>query len=228
MNPRLLVKGVWFAGHGRVLLGSLLPLALAGCGQVPAEKYQATQRQLQLAQERVRQLESQIASEQEGFRTLQEQIARLRGLDRKETMDQLVAPVRIDFASMSGGYDADGRAGDDGLVLYIQPFDADGHVIKPAGSLRVLILDPLCPPDQNVVAEYRFDVPTTRKMWYGRLMTHHFSIRCPWHTGRLPLHSEVTAHVAFFDLLTGRTLTAQKAFNIVLPPEQPLSTAPRP
>jgi hypothetical protein len=129
---------------------------------------------------------------------------------------------------MSGGYDTDGKPGDDGIVLYVQPYDEDGHVIKAAGSLRVVILDPLCPPNQNVVAEYLFDVPTTRKMWYGRLMTQHFSIRCPWPTGQIPLHSELTAHVAFFDLLTGRTLTVQKAFKIVLPPDLPPAATPQP
>ncbi|MBP7934641.1 MAG: hypothetical protein KA354_08350 [Phycisphaerae bacterium] len=228
MNLRTLAKGTLAAGHLHVLVGTVFALAAAGCGGVTADKYQATQRQLQLSQERIRQLEYQLASEQEGLRTLQAQIARLRGLDRKAAMEQLVAPVKIDFASMSGGYDTDNKPGDDGIVLYVQPYDEDGHVIKAAGSIQVVLLDPLSPADQNVVGEYRFDVPTTRKMWYGRLMTHHFSIRCPWPSGKPPVHAELIAHTAFFDLLTGRTLTAQKAIKILLPPELPTSTAPQP
>lgn len=218
MRRKLLAAGWSIARRFGVLGASLMMIATAGCAGISAEQFRDTQRQLQLSQERVRQLESQVAAEQEGTRVLQAQIARLRGLDRKETMGQLVAPTRIDFASMSGGYDTDGEVGDDGIVLYVQPYDDDGHVIKAAGSLRVTILDPLSPPDQNVVAEYRFDVPATRKLWYGRLMTQHFTIRCPWPNGRFPLHTELTAHVAFFDLLTGRTLTAQKAFKIMAPP----------
>jgi len=228
VNLRMLAKGMLAAGRLHLMVATALVLAAAGCGGVTAEKYQATQRQLRLSQERVRQLEHQLTSEQEGLRTLQAQIARLRGLDRKETMEQLVAPVKIDFASMSGGYDTDNKPGDDGVVLYLQPYDADGHVIKAAGSIQVVLLDPLSAADQNVVGEYHFDVPTTRKMWYGRLMTHHFSIRCPWPSGKTPVHAELIAHAAFFDLLTGRTLTAQKAIKIVRPPGLPTSTAPQP
>ncbi|HSW46057.1 MAG TPA: hypothetical protein VLM89_10855 [Phycisphaerae bacterium] len=200
------------------LLGLLAVSLGAGCNTVPAEKYQDTQRNLLLAQEKVRSLEQQLAEEQQLSRQLQGQMTRLRGLSRPEMLDELVTPVRIRLAKLSGGYNSDGQAGDDGLVLYVQPVDRDGHVIKAAGTIKITILDPLCPPNRNVVAEYKFDVPTTRKMWYGRLMTSHFTVRCPWPTGQVPIHDELIAHVVFVDMLTGRMVTTVKSFKILLPP----------
>jgi hypothetical protein len=200
------------------IVAVLMAAAWAGCSSVPAEKFQQTQRELQLSQERVRSLEQQIAEEQQANHHLQGQVARMRGLGTKELMDELVTPVRIELVTPSGGYRAEGQAGDAGLELFIRPFDRDGDVTKSAGTLKVTILDPLSPANRNVVAEYNFDVPTTRKMWYGRLMTQHFTIRCPWPTGQVPIHDELIAHVVFTDLLTGRVLTTEHSYKITLPP----------
>jgi hypothetical protein len=192
--------------------------AWAGCNSVPGDKFQETQRDLQLAKERVRALELQLADEQQTARNLQDQIAHLRGFGKLEQMEELITAVRIELVAPSGGYNTDGQTGDDGLVLFVRPIDRDGHVIKCAGTLKVTILDPLSPPNRNVVAEYNYDVPTTRKMWYGRLMTQHFTIRCPWPTGQIPLHNELIAHVVFTDLQTGRVMTTEHAYKITLPP----------
>ncbi len=200
----------------------------AGCSSVPAEKFQETQRELQLAKERARSLEAQLADEQQAVRNLQGQVARLRGFDKTDLMDELVTPVRIELVAPSGGYNTDGQAGDDGLVLYVRPFDRDGHVIKCAGTIKVTILDPLSPPNSNVVAGYDFDAADTRKMWHGRLMTQHFTVRCPWPAGQVPIHDELIAHVVFTDLQTGRMLTTERSCKITLPPviKDAVSTRP--
>jgi hypothetical protein len=204
-------------------LGLWLSVSLsAGClDYVSGEKFQATQRKLQLATEQLTRLENELAEQQQSMRTLQSQLARLRGLTQEEALEQLVSPVRLELEGLSGAYDTDGHAGDDGLLLFVRPIDRDGHVIKAAGTLRVNILDPLNPANRNVVAEYHFDVARTRALWYGRLWTQHFTVRCPWPTGQIPMHDELTAHVLFTDLLTGRTLTTQQAYKITLPPALP-------
>lgn len=192
-------------------------LSMAGCNTVPGEKYLQVHRELLAAKEHVGKLENQLADEQKTVRNLQNQVATARNIS-PETLKDLVAPVRIELASRSGGYGTDGKAGDQGIVLYIQPIDQDGDVIKAAGSIRVTLLDLSVPTSPKVVSPYDFDVPTTRKKWYGRLMTYHYTIRCPWPPGSLPQADKITAVVEFTDLLTGRVLTAQKPFDIKRPP----------
>lgn len=206
---------------GQVLLAPLLlgVICAGGCNTVPAAEFQAVQRDLQLSQERVQRLEQQVADQQTTIRSQQEQVARLRGIEKTAGVDDLVVPVRIELERMSGGYDNDGKTGDDGIVLYIQPFDRDGSVIKAAGTLDIKLLDLANPPDRMLIATYHFDPPTTRGMWYGRMWTHHFSARCPFPPNRLPEHPEVTAQVTFTDLLTGAALSTQGVFKITLPPK---------
>lgn len=207
-NPNLIVKPFIVAGF----------VSMLGCNVVPGEKFQATQRDLQLTQEKVSQLEAKTAEQQETIRNLQARIAELRKMDTG-AIDQLIVPVRIELANLSGGYDDDGKAGDDGIELFVQPIDRDQHVVKAAGALQVQLYDLANPDDGQLIFERSFDLPTTRSLWYGRMWTHHFTVRCPWPEGRPPAHNEITARVVFTDLLTGNSLKVQGVYKITLPAE---------
>lgn len=186
---------------------------LIGCADtVPTQQFLQVQRESQAAKEQVSRLESQLSDEQKTTRNLQEQVANVRGMD-KDIIGQLILPVRIELARQSGGYDTDGKPGDDGIVLYVQPVDKDGSVIKAAGSFKVTLLDLSKPTEPVVVSSYEFDVPTTRGLWYGRFMTNHFTIRCPWPPSGPPASDEITARVEFTDLITGRVMTAQERYQ---------------
>ncbi len=195
-------------------------MASSGCIQntVPAEKFQKVQRELQICQEKIPRLEEQIAAQQKTIENQQNQMAELRGMG-PHAWSALVYPEKIELARWSGAYDEDDRTGDDGLLLYIQPIDRDGHVIKAAGELKITLLDLADPAAPMVIASYEFDVPTTRSLWYGRLMTQHFTVRCPWPPAGEPRNDQITAKVAFTDLLTGVTLTTQRVFSIKLSPK---------
>lgn len=206
MARGFLLAGLWTGGTLAV-----------GCNTVSGEKYMQVQRELQASKEHTTKLESQLSDEQKTVRNLQKQVATARGLST-ETLQELASPVRIDLASQSGGYDLDKKTGDDGIALYIKPIDKDGDVIKAIGSIRVTLLDLSEPTSPQVISTYDFDMPTTKKQWYGRFMTQHYTIRCPWPPGKLPKTDKVTAIVEFTDLLTGRVLTAQKTFDVKLPP----------
>lgn len=202
----------------------LIATALTGCQDIPLQRYNETQKQLLEAQEKVKTLEAELAAQQQAQRNLEAQLAELRGTDAP--LADLVYPVKIELERMSGGYDRDGQPGHDGIVLYIQPIDADGNVIKAAGTINVKLFDLAAPAGSNLIAEYRFDVKKTRSLWYGRLMTNHFTVHCPWPNGQPPAHPEVTAVVTFTDLLTGKPLTAQAVYEIKFPPQRTVSQRP--
>lgn len=194
-----------------------LALVIAGCNTVSGQEYAAVQRELLNTQDQVRQLQERIAAQEQANALLKSQVAHEAGV-RPETLEQLVVPVKIELERQSGGYDIDGQPGDDGLLLYVQPIDRDGHVIKAAGSIKVTLLDLANPPDQYLVGEYYFDANKMRELWYGRLWTNHYTLRLPWYQGKPPRHNEITARVEFTDLLTGKKLDAQGVYKIEFPP----------
>ena len=186
-----------------------------GCNTVSAEKFQNTQRKLQLAEERVKVLEAESLEQQEKLDGLQAQVAELRGVD-SGAIDDLVTVDAIRIVSPSGGYDEDGKPGDDGLVIYVQPIDREGHILKAAGSFKVRLIDLAQPADKLEIAAYHFDVPTTRSKWFGRMWTNHFTLKCPWPPQQTPQNREITAHVEFTELLTGKRFKTQQVFAMQL------------
>lgn len=52
----------------------------------------------------------------------------------------------VNIASdISGGFDRDGQTGDDGIYVFIQPLDQNGHAIQAGGSVWVSLVDPAAP-----------------------------------------------------------------------------------
>ena len=101
----------------RISLESLITLLIMcacfvpGCmTNVPAEKYQAVQKELQAANERITLLETQISAQAQTINTLRKQIANLaESQGEGDPAEILVVPERIELAGMSGGYDSDGN-----------------------------------------------------------------------------------------------------------------------
>lgn len=166
----------------------------------------------------VRHLQQELTACQDRIGVLQEQVATLSRLG-SERLRRLIYPVKIEIDRHSGGYDEDGRPGDDGIIVYVRPIDADGHVIKAAGDIYVQLWDLADTAAQGPIGEYVLDVDHARQAWYGRLMTHHFKVKCPWRNGIPPKHPELTVRVQFVDYLTGQTLRAQRVVTVTLPPQ---------
>ena len=69
----------------------------------------------------------------------------------------LVARVTID-SKHTGGLDADGNLGADGIVAAIQPRGEDGRLLRAAAPVSVVVLDPALPGESARVARWDFSV----------------------------------------------------------------------
>jgi hypothetical protein len=195
----------------------LVAVVVWGCDTVPGPKFREVERDLLQSKEHIQQLDSQVSEQQATIKSQQQQVNNVRGI--KADMHELEVPDKIQMESLSGGYAPEGKVGDIGLILYVQPVDRDGDVIKAAGTIDVKLVDLANPPDRMLIATYHFDVPTTRSLWYGRLLTSHFSVKCPFPPDKMPTHSDITAQVTFTDLLSGRVLQAQGVYKVTFPPQ---------
>jgi hypothetical protein len=190
---------------------AVLPAAVllsAGCD--PPGRPDPRIAQIQELEDRLADHARTIAQRDRELATQAEMIRTLRGLQPEERLDQLVRVARIELASLSGGYDDDRDGADEGVVLYLRTLDADGDVIKAAGSARVRLLDLSHPDGGRTVAAREWTSQELRGAWYGRLMTAHYTLRIPWAGGaRNPPAGEITAVAEFTDLLTGQSFRLQ-------------------
>jgi len=192
--------------------------------------------------EEVRRLQTQVGAQKQRITELEEanialkktvddqakQVAALREIGPLE-FDKMILPVQIELDRLTGGYDEDGLPGDDGVVAYVKPIDADGDVIKAAGSLVMEVFDLANPPAQSLVAHAELDLDNTRKAWHGWLWTNHFTIKCPWPppARKPPAHRDLTVRVQFTGYVTGKTFTAQTTCTVKLPADvTPAATKP--
>jgi hypothetical protein len=186
-------------------------LAAPGC---QSETKFDLQRKLTRLEEQLAKKDNQIAAQQVTIRECYQHLNEARQFT-EEDLKKIYYPEKIEIASLSGGDDYDGQPGDDGVTVYLRPIDRDGDAVKVAGDIRIELYDLANPPEANRIGVYEVSVDQARQLWYGKLATYHYTIRCPWQHGP-PRHDEITIRVTFVDYLTQRVITAQTVCTVKL------------
>jgi len=168
---------------------------------------------------KIHKLTEQVEQLQATVRTQQAQIAKLQALGDKR-MATLFHVNRIELGRHTGGLDTDGKPGDDAIVVYVQPIDQHGSILKCAGSVTVRIFD-LAEEDETktLIGTHRWTAEEIAKTWPAGFMGRHFRLLCPWQSAP-PKHPTLTIRIAFTDYLTGKTHTAQKTCTVKVPAEK--------
>lgn len=207
------MKSRWSRLPGGVQAAAVCALmALSGCDPTVGGNgvSQSNDSEQKLAEaNRIRAAQSDQLAEQ--ARVIQQ----LRGMDASKRMEQLVHVDRVEIERLSGGYDDDKDGRDDGVVVYLRLLDADGDVIKATGSASVKLFDLSKGDGGQPVAQARWTAEQMRPLWYGKMMTSHYSLRVPLPNGiSITPGTPLTATVEFTDLLTGGTFQAQKPCEV--------------
>jgi len=197
--------------RGAAFGGLFLAIGIcAGCDNSTQTIKEATeQRRLE---ERVSELQREVATRDA---QIGEQASRIRELMKIDARAAGYIPhaERIEIEPMTGTYDDNRDGKPEGVVVYLRAFDADGDVVKAAGTAKVQVLDLENPAASQVVAEAALDEDGLRKSWYGKFMTSHFTIKCPWKSGP-PAHRFLTVRVRFIDLVTGEPFEAVRQIEV--------------
>ena len=118
---------------------------------------------------------------------------------------------------VTGGLDLDGKPGDDGLRVVLQPKDGQGDVVKRAGALEIELFDLAIDAGERRLGKWEFTVDQAAKEWVsGLLGVSGYSLQLPWPEGKVPEHDHLTIAVRM-TTLDGRPLTAQKDITVQLP-----------
>ncbi|MGH7213892.1 MAG: hypothetical protein ACREIT_03930 [Tepidisphaeraceae bacterium] len=144
-------------------------------------------------------------------------------------IEELFTPVSLKLGRLTGGADLDrSRPGDEGIKVYVVPVDADGDVLKAAGSFVVEAFDLSAPQGEVRVGRWEFPLADAVARWHGKAMLYEYVLTCPWRDG-VPRGSKLTIKTTFTDALTRRELVAKTDVKINPPPTTPTTvptTAP--
>lgn len=117
----------------------------------------------------------------------------------------------ITLGTGTGGYDADGKPGDEGLQIILVPKDEDGSAVKVPGFLTVAAYDLAKDGTKTPVGLWEISPDKLRSYWQTGLLSSGYKLSLQWH--RPPISDKVRI-IARLTTLDGRPFETDKDVSI--------------
>ena len=193
----------------------MLMAFLVGC-ETPDSPTKTLSEQIETLKQDKSRLTRQIEQSKSKNKDLQQQINTLHNLTGEIELEKLYDVQRLKITKHSNLHDKDKdkEGKKETLIIYIQPIDQDGDIVKAAGSVDVQLLD-LNKEQPQLLGRWHVGPVELRKLWFNALMMTNYRLTFDV-SGKVQTFEEpLTVNVTFTDYLTGRVLKEQK---VIKPP----------
>ena len=199
----------WAMRIAIVFLACLLLTFIAGCQGDNTRLKLASE--VSLLKQQNRQCENQLKKAKAEVEHLKQQVTVLSGLKPGFKAENLYNLQSLVITRYTGFYEDDGKK--KRLLVYIQPIDEQGDVIKAAGSVDVQLWD-LSKPDKALFAEWRIEPDELKKMWVATLFSINYRLPFDVADKIAGLAGDLTVRVTLTDYLSGKVFTEQKVVKL--------------
>ncbi len=158
------------------------------------------------------QLQKQIEQSKDENEKLQERLQVLSGLPAKVKGENLYRLQRVKIGGYTNFYEEDEDGKKEKLIVYLQPIDEDGDIIKATGAVDVQLWDLNKENGQALLDQWHMGPDQLKELWFATLMTHYkltFDVTEKVSEFKEPL----TVKVNFTDYLTGKVFKEQKVIK---------------
>jgi hypothetical protein len=186
-------------------------LICAGCGQGGSKDAPLVRQIEQLTSDKAK-LTGQIEQHRAENQRLRKQIEALSALpkDKKENPYTLQG---IKLTGYTNFYDKNKDGKKETLIVYLQPIDIDGDVIKAAGTVDIQLWNLNNPSGKALLSKWRVEPGELRKIWYATLITANYRLSFDVGDKVERISEPLTVKVTFVDYLTGQTFEEQKVIK---------------
>jgi len=195
--------------HLRICATSFL-LFLAGCGIGTERKTPEELRAEKLQQEKAS-LKGDVEQHRVQIEQLRAQIRELSALKDKPNNPYELTSLRI--AKISNFFDKDRDGIQETLVVYVQPIDTEGDVVKAAGTVSVQLWNLNNPNGQALLGQWKVEPAELRKLWFNSLAITSYRLTFARPDAVGVFSEPLTLRVTFTDYLTGETFLAQQVIE---------------
>ena len=182
---------------------------VAGCGSPAAPKNPLAEQVDTLTQDK-RELTRQIEQLASKNKALQKQITTLHGLPEDARLKDLYDVQRIKITKYTNFFDKDKDDKKETLIVYIQPIDRDGDIVKVAGVVDIQLLDLKKDQDPELLAKWHVTPGRLKKLWFNALLKTHYRLTFDVSDKVKSYEEPLTVTVTFTDYLTGKVFEEQK------------------
>ena len=197
-----------------ILAGCLLVIA-AGCENAGSRA--STAKEIKTLKQEKTQLTRQIEQSKSETEQLKEHIQVLSALPPEVNLENLDRLQRIRITGYSNLYDKDKDGRKEKLIVYIQPIDRDGDIIKAAGAVDVQFWDLNKDNGQALLGQWHVEPNELKKLWLARFLTTNYRLTFDVADKIDEYEEPLTVKVTFTDYLTGKVFKEQKVIKPLKP-----------
>lgn len=115
---------------------------------------------------------------------------------------------------LTGGFDLDGRPGDEGLSVLVRPRDPQGRLVKIAAPISIVVIDPALPGEAARVARWDFSAKDVADAFAASGSAEGFHLELRWPAGA-PRNEDLRLFVRYMTA-DGRQLHADRPIEVAV------------
>jgi len=158
------------------------------------------------------QLTRQLEQSKSKNKQLKKQLQVLSGLP-EDKLENLYRLQRIKISRYTNLYDKDKDAQYEKLIVYIQPMDEDGDIVKATGAVDVQLWDLNKKADQALLGQWHVTPDKLKKLWFATLITINYRLTFDVADKIENFEEPLTVKVTFTDYLSGKVFKEQKVIK---------------
>lgn len=185
---------------------------VAGCGNTYTES--PLQERVDILTIEKQQLVSQLEQSKAENEQLTKQIHTLSGLPEQLKGENLYNVQTIEIGKYTGLFDKDKDGTKEKLIVYIEPIDEQGDVIKAAADIEVELWDLSKTDGSALLAKWPPVKPDElKKLWFDSMLKVNYRLTFDITDKVKSLDEPLTVKVTFTDYLSGKVFKKQKVIN---------------
>jgi len=187
-------------------------LVAFGCESAGQRKLSPTEQIRELRRQNS-QLARQVEQSKSQSQQLKKQLQVLVGLKPNLRLESIYDLQKIKIGRYTNFYDKDKDGKAELLIVYLQPIDAEGDIIKATGAVDVQLWDLNKKDGQAMLGQWHVGPNELKKLWFATLITINYRLTFDVSSDITDLQDPLTVKVTFTDYLTGRVFEEQKVIK---------------
>ncbi len=184
--------------------------SLAGCQK---EKTENASSQIEKLKTQNSDLAVRLQQSQKESEQLKKQIQALRNFGENFKPEDIYNLQKINITRYTNLYDNDDDGKKETLLVYIQPMDEYGDVVKATGLVEVQLWDLDRKEGQPLLGQWRVSPAELKKLWFATLITVNYRLSFSIAALVEKFDHSLTVKVKFTDYLSGKTFEEQKVIK---------------
>ena len=193
------------------MAASLLTIA-AGCENAGSRTALLKEKINTLKREKT-ELTRQIQQSGEENKQLTKQIEVLAGLPAEVKLENLYDLQKVKIGRYTNLYDKDKDAQYETLIVYIQPIDEEGDVVKATGAVDVQLWDLNKKDGEALLGQWHVKPNELKKLWFATIITINYRLTFDIADKVDSFEEPLTVKVTFTDYLAGKVFKEQKVIK---------------